>query len=90
MFGNAIACQQVRPYSPEVSLAAVTFIAPSMCHDLHDCSIATGDAWLKADVPPMIQWGATVVITFDEGGTDTGGGGNVYTVVGDRPRRIAW
>ncbi len=81
VFGNSIACGHVRPYSPGVPLAAVTFIAPNMCHDMHDCSIATGDAWLKANVPPIIQSGATVVVTFDEGDTNTGGGGNVYTVV---------
>ncbi len=81
VYGNTLACQQVRPYSSGVPLAAVTFIAPNMCHDMHNCSIGTGDAWLKANVPPMIQAGATVVITFDEGDTNTGGGGNVYTVV---------
>ena len=81
IYGRSSACQQVRPYSPGAWLAPVTFIAPNMCHDMHDCSITTGDAWLKANVPPMIQSGATVVITFDEGDSRTGGGGNVYTVV---------
>jgi hypothetical protein len=48
---------------------------------MHDCSIATGDNWLAANVPPMLNAGATVVITFDEGSSNTGGGGNVYAAV---------
>jgi hypothetical protein len=81
IFQNSTACQHVKPYAPGVPLAPVTFITPNLCHDMHDCSIATGDAWLKANIQPMIQAGATVVITFDEGDSTTGGGGNIYTVV---------
>jgi phosphatidylinositol-3-phosphatase len=43
------------------------------------------DAWLQARVPGWVAAGATVVITFDEGGTDTGingtsGGGQLAAV----------
>ncbi len=45
-----------------------------MCHDIHDCSIGVGDAWLQAVVPvilaqPEFQPGGAGVlfITFDEG-----------------------
>ncbi len=33
--------------------AAFTFIAPNVCHDMHSCSIATGDAWLSHVVPAI-------------------------------------
>jgi acid phosphatase len=81
VFKSSTMCQHVQRYQPGVPLAPVTFITPNLCHDMHDCSISTGDSWLKANIQPMIQAGATVVITFDEGDSSTGGGGNIYTVV---------
>lgn len=49
-----------------------TFIAPNVCNDMHSCSIATGDRWLRHFVPlvvasPQYQAGSLVlIITFDE------------------------
>jgi phospholipase C len=54
-------------------LSAFSFVTPNLCHDTHDCSVATGDAWLKAVVGRIIasatyRAGRTViVITWDEG-----------------------
>src|SRR3954452_13062623 len=31
-------------------LATVSFVTPNMCHDMHDCSVATGDAWLETQL----------------------------------------
>jgi len=64
----------------------VSFIAPNLCNDEHDCPISTGDTWLQANVAPMLANGATVVLTYDEGSSSAGingtsGGGNIYTVV---------
>jgi hypothetical protein len=65
------------------SLPAFSFITPNLCNDMHDCSIATGDAWLQQMVPkilagPNYQAGNTaVVITFDE----DEGQGIVFTTV---------
>src|SRR4029434_4817625 len=28
------------------TLPAFVFITPNMCHSMHNCSVATGDAWL--------------------------------------------
>jgi hypothetical protein len=81
VFRSSTACGRVQRYASGVPLAPVTFVTPNLCHDMHDCSVATGDSWLKANIQPMIQAGATVVITFDEGDSSTGGGGNIYTVV---------
>ena len=58
-----------------------SLVIPNLCDDMHDCSIATGDAWLKAYVVPLLHsraLGAGVVfVIFDEGTTDLGGGGRV-------------
>ncbi len=48
------------------------FIAPNICNDIHDCSIATGDTWLKDNLPPILNSPACtvdqclVILTFDE------------------------
>jgi hypothetical protein len=78
-------CANIRPlarFDPNVNLA---FVVPNLCNDLHDCSMAKGDAFLKAFVPHVLtapDWAQTLlVITFDEGTTNTNGGGRVFTVV---------
>ena len=83
VFDRPKRCANVKPYSMfDVSaLPAVSFIAPNLCNDMHDCSIATGDNWLQARVPAMLAAGAEVLITFDEGSTSTNGGGNIYAAV---------
>ena len=54
-------------------LQSFSFITPNLCHDTHDCSVATGDAWLKAVVGRILasatyRAGRTaLVITWDEG-----------------------
>jgi hypothetical protein len=44
------------------------FVVPNLCHDMHDCSVATGDAWLKRFVAPLLRIPDSVVfVVFDEG-----------------------
>ena len=46
-------------------------VVPDLCHDMHDCSVATGDAWLKRFLPPLLKVpGTAVFVVFDE--SDTG------------------
>ena len=53
------------------ALPAFTFITPNICHDMHDCSAATGDRWLKTWLPKFLAVAGTrVVVTFDEGSSD--------------------
>lgn len=58
-----------------------SLLVPNLCDDMHDCSVATGDAWLKAHVEPLLRSpvlaGGVVFVVFDEGTSDEGGGGNV-------------
>ena len=69
-----------------------SLVIPNLCSDMHDCSVATGDAWLKAHVEPLLRSpelrGGVVFVVFDEGTSDTGGGGRVEAlVVGPTVRR---
>ena len=64
--------RQLRPF---------TYVVPNICHDMHDCSVAVGDRWLRAHVPPLWKRGAVVIITFDEGSSSLGGGGRVMTAI---------
>jgi hypothetical protein len=48
------------------------WITPNTCNDMHDCSLQTGDAWLKRIVEqiqasPAYQNGGAIFILFDEG-----------------------
>jgi phosphatidylinositol-3-phosphatase len=48
------------------------FLTPNMCNDTHDCTVATGDAWLKAQVPVILGSPAfktqrsLLLVTWDE------------------------
>jgi hypothetical protein len=63
------------------SLPDYSLVVPDMCNDMHDCSVATGDRWLEANVVPLLASpalaGSVVFVVFDEGTTSRGGGGNV-------------
>jgi hypothetical protein len=66
------------------TLPAFVFITPNMCHSMHNCSVRTGDAWLRHTIGRLTAsaaWsrGATaILITFDE---DDGGDNHVATFV---------
>jgi acid phosphatase len=60
----------VRPLSQfdPHSLPEFAFVVPNLCHDMHDCSVATGDAWLKRFATALLPVPDTVVfVVFDEG-----------------------
>ncbi|GAB3386413.1 alkaline phosphatase family protein [Amycolatopsis echigonensis] len=62
-------------------LPSVAFVTPNMCNDMHDCSVATGDTWLKNNLDGYAQWAKThnslLIVTFDEDeGTSTN---QIYT-----------
>jgi hypothetical protein len=56
-------------------------VIPNLCHDMHDCPVATGDQWLHDTIVPLLREpqlaGSVVFVVFDEGATDEGGGGRV-------------
>ncbi len=49
------------------ALPAFSYIEPSNAHNLHDGSIQQSDTWLRAHLQPLIDAGAEVIVTFDEG-----------------------
>jgi hypothetical protein len=52
------------------TLPTVSFVIPNLCHDMHDCSIAAGDAWARANLDGYLQWArqhdSLLILTFDE------------------------
>ncbi|MEW1907487.1 alkaline phosphatase family protein [Kitasatospora sp. NPDC085895] len=57
-------------------LPTVSFVVPNLCSDMHDCSIGTGDGWLKKNLDPYASWAKThnslLVITYDEDNKHSG------------------
>ncbi|HEV3231843.1 MAG TPA: alkaline phosphatase family protein [Candidatus Dormibacteraeota bacterium] len=59
------------------------YIKPDLCHDTHDCPVASGDAWLRQWVgailaSPAWRAGGTLFLTWDEG---TGSNNRVAALV---------
>jgi acid phosphatase len=69
------------------NLPNYSFVVPNLCNDAHDCSLATADQWLQANIDPLVtsslfRQDGLLVITFDESSGDgTDGGGHVPTVI---------
>ena len=71
------------------ALPKFAFISPNLCHDTHDCDVATGDRFLAALVPRLLHESGPhgfVVLTWDEGSSDEGcctnaHGGRIATIV---------
>ncbi len=58
------------PASDFGRLPTVSFVIPNLCNDMHDCSVATGDAWLRAHLSGYVNWAMShdslLIVTFDE------------------------
>ena len=88
-------CSKVVPFTHlqgdlRNGLPQFVWITPNECADMHSCSVATGDAWLKRWVPrivPALGTNGIVMILFDEGSSDRGccradpGGGHVAALI---------
>ncbi|MDT7727568.1 MAG: phosphatidylinositol-3-phosphatase [Actinomycetota bacterium] len=52
------------------TLPTVSYVIPDLCNDMHDCSVATGDTWLKNNLKGYADWALThnslLVVDFDE------------------------
>jgi acid phosphatase len=64
------------------ALPTVSFVVPNLCHDMHDCSVATGNAWVQAHIGPYAAWAMThhslLIVDFDE--NDSGPGNHIPTI----------
>jgi acid phosphatase len=51
-------------------LPTVAFVIPNLCHDMHDCSIGTGDNWARQNLDGYLRWAkqhnSLLIVTFDE------------------------
>jgi acid phosphatase len=65
------------------TLPKVSFVIPNLCSDMHDCSVGTGDTWLKNNLGAYATWAKThnsvLVVTFDE--DDRQSGNRIPTVL---------
>jgi hypothetical protein len=63
-------------------LPAFSLVVPDLCHDMHDCSVAEGDRWLRGFITPLLAAPDTAIfVVFDEGTSDAGGGGVVPLII---------
>jgi phosphatidylinositol-3-phosphatase len=76
------------------ALPSVAFVVPNLCHDMHDCSIATGDVWLRDHLDAYATWAQShhslLIVTFDE--DDSAGPNLIPTIIvgqGIAPARVA-
>ena len=71
------------------ALPRFIWITPNLCHDMHDCSVSTGDRFLATLVPALLRSlgrNGLLFLTWDEGSSDAGccrlaSGGHVVTIV---------
>lgn len=79
------------------ALPTVSFVIPDLCSDMHDCSIAHGNRWLRNHFKPYVAWArdnnSLLVVTFDE--DDYGSDNHIFTALtgahiktGDYDQRI--
>jgi phosphatidylinositol-3-phosphatase len=66
-------------------VATFVWITPNLCHDMHDCTVKTGDKWLSKNLPPIIAWDkrhdGLLILTWDEAAPDNSGKNHVATVL---------
>jgi len=82
------------PVTAFARLPAVSFVIPSLCDDMHDCSPAVGDSWLRAHLGGYVTWAmmhdSLLILTWDE--DDSSQGNHIATIfIGQqvRPGRYA-
>ncbi len=84
---NPTRCANITDFTSFDPLAAdYELIIPNLCNDMHDCSVSTGDEWLRGFVPRILAspaWkdGGVLFITFDEGTGSSADGQRVATFV---------
>ena len=77
------------PATAFAQLPTVSFVIPNLCHDMHDCSVAAGDTWLRAHIGGYADWAMThdslLILTWDE--DDSSQGNHIATIfAGQRVR----
>jgi phosphatidylinositol-3-phosphatase len=64
------------------TLPTVSFVIPNLCDDMHDCSVRTGDTWLKDTLGSYAAWApahnSLLIVTTDE--DDKSAGNRISTL----------
>lgn len=93
--GSAALCDHVVPLTQLSAdersgvLPRFVWITPNLCHDMHDCSVSTGDRFLSRLVPELLRSlgaGGILFLTWDEGTDDSSccgvaSGGRIATIL---------
>ena len=85
--GSATRCANIQDLASfDPAAATLEIVIPNLCHDMHDCSVADGDAWLRRFVPSIIdsaafRSGGALFITFDEGSETAKATNHIATIV---------
>jgi hypothetical protein len=96
--GNVVPLDALSADERRGTLPDFTWISPNLCHDMHDCSVKTGDRFLSGLVPPLLRAlgpRGLLILTWDEGTSDAGccrmaSGGHIVTILaGGAARRGA-
>jgi hypothetical protein len=62
-----------KDFASSASTPTYSFVTPNVCNDMHDCPVATGDKWLQAHVPVILdspafeQQNSLLIVVWDEG-----------------------
>ena len=79
--GRVVPYTQLRRDLAAGRLPSFALVIPNLCNDMHDCSLDTGDRWLREQIVPLLTKpqlaGSVLFVIFDEGSSDLGGGGRV-------------
>lgn len=78
------------------TLPQFVWVTPNMCHDMHDCKVSEGDAWMSQFVPPLLNTlgpRGVMFITWEEGNSNAGccryaSGGRVAMIVAGPAARL--
>lgn len=75
-------------------LPTVSFVIPNLANDMHDGTVAQGDAWLRTHINGYAQWATThnseLVVTWDEDDNDTAANQIPTVIVGAHVRPGAY
>jgi hypothetical protein len=86
IYSRPIRCAKIRDFTAfDPAAANFELIVPNLCNDMHDCSTAHGDTFLRSFMPKILgspaMKGSVIFLTWDEGTSALGGGGKVATIV---------
>jgi hypothetical protein len=89
--GDVVPLRQLTSDLEASALPMFAWITPNVCHDMHDCSVATGDRFLRNWTPRIVAAlgsDGILIVLFDEGVTaagcchdDSAAGGHIAGII---------